>query len=65
MLLGAARGEGEFDKAFAVDSFHLQGGSSGDGSVRLPLEFQVVLSLDRQQPELKVDLTGRGPCRSD
>jgi prepilin-type N-terminal cleavage/methylation domain-containing protein len=64
-LVGAARGQGEFGVPFTVEGFNLQGNSFGDGSVRLPVTLQAVLTLNREQPDLEARITGRGPCQSD
>jgi prepilin-type N-terminal cleavage/methylation domain-containing protein len=63
-LSGAARGEGSFGEQLTLDGIDVHGASSGDGSVRLPLMIQAMLTLDRQseQPELVASLRPRDPC---
>jgi prepilin-type N-terminal cleavage/methylation domain-containing protein len=61
-LSGAARGEGSFGEQLTLDGIDVHGASYGDGSVRLPLNMEAVLTLVGDPPELNVRFTGDGPC---
>jgi prepilin-type N-terminal cleavage/methylation domain-containing protein len=61
VMVGSARGEGELGVAFTVDGFDLH--SMGDGSVRVPVTLQVVLTLNRDQPDLEARIVGQA-CSS-
>jgi prepilin-type N-terminal cleavage/methylation domain-containing protein len=59
-LTGAARGQGELGVPFTVQGFDLH--ALGDGSVRLPVTLQAVLTLNREQPDLQARLVAIPPC---
>jgi prepilin-type N-terminal cleavage/methylation domain-containing protein len=62
LLTGAARGQGELNKPFTFTGFTLH--AIGDGSVRLPVTMQAVLTLNREQPDLEARIIGQPPCGS-
>jgi prepilin-type N-terminal cleavage/methylation domain-containing protein len=59
-ITGASRGEGSLGQRLNFDGFMI-----GDGSVRLPLTLEGTLTLNRDQPDLKVErlvAPEGGPC---
>jgi prepilin-type N-terminal cleavage/methylation domain-containing protein len=64
-IVGAARGEGSFGEPLSLNGLDVIGVSSGDASVRLPLNKMAVLTLNREQPDLEVQFVGPGPCSRD